>query len=206
MNKIVLFIIILIGLLSGIRYILKPWPVDTSKIAIVNTWSQFVQISQSQSTYTYTLLSGQFIKWLGRKVWWSHVGTLTISDWFVNMSGDSIVWWEIMINMESLESVDLTWSQKKELESSLKKSFFDTNRYKTARIGFVKNIWSWVILNITLKGITNQISVPLRINKAQNTISLASEFFVDRTKRGINELMPLVDTLMGISFDIQFKK
>ncbi len=147
------------------------------------------------------------IIWIGSKSTGStHTGSLSGKSGKVAYHDGNIVSGSIEIDMNSLKSSDLAGKDKAKLESHLKSSeFFDVAKYPTAKFEIIKispldantertasmksivNLTNIMTGNLTIKGVTRAITVPVNINiKAASVQITSSMFTIDRSLWGVN--------------------
>lgn len=147
------------------------------------------------------------IVWIGSKSTGStHTGTLKGKTGSVAYKDGTIVAGNIEIDMKSLSSTDLTGKDKAKLEGHLKSSeFFDIEKYPTAKFEIVKispldantertasmkslvKLTNMMTGNLTIKGVTRSVTVPVNINLKATSVKITSSMFgIDRSLWGVN--------------------
>ncbi len=164
-------------------------------------------------TEAYTVLADKStLTWKGFKPTGSHNGTVGISAANINVANDKLAGGKFTIDMNSIKCLDLPREgnySALDLEGHLKNAdFFDVEKFPTAlfEITDVKDGDEGKINvsgNLTIKGITKNITIPATFGAANGFVSLKSEpFKVDRTEFGIEyKSMKLVDMIKDKSID-----
>ena len=181
--------------------------------------------AESADTEAYTLINDKSVlTWKGFKPTGSHNGTVAISKGNINVADAKLVGGKVMIDMNSIVCLDIPADAKgnADLVGHLKnEDFFDVPKFPAAtfEITGVENTDEGKINvsgNLTVKGITKNITIPATFGEANGFATLKSDVFkVDRTEFGIEfKSMKLVDMvkdksisdLIEISFDIMAQK
>lgn len=116
---------------------------------------------------------------------YSLTGKIKLKDANIEVDGDSLKAATILIDMASINHDD------KNLESHLKNlDFFDVSKYATAafetvRIENLNKTSAIAVGNLTIKGITLPMTIPLSITKKGSNKTLKAKMSIDRTKYGI---------------------
>ncbi|RBL93867.1 YceI family protein [Chitinophaga flava] len=144
------------------------------------------------------------VEWIGTKPTGKHHGTLRLVGGAVYIKDTLITGGQLVINMHSLQDVDLRadTAMKNKLERELKSdAFFNVERYSTAVFEItaiksyhpvvgeeveLKDATHLISGNLTLKGITENISFPARIQLNNDELVATANFNIDRTLWGIN--------------------
>lgn len=139
------------------------------------------------------------IEWKGFKPTGTHTGTLSISEGNFQMNGDEIVGGEFTIDMNTITVTDLEAGDGKEdLEAHLKGTveekqdhFFNVEEFPTAtfEVTGIKMEGEKTMMegNLTIKGITKNISFPVQMQNNGDMIEVSSEAFnIDRTQWNVN--------------------
>lgn len=125
------------------------------------------------------------IKWVGTKVTGkTHEGTVKVIEGGIQLSGDAITAGKFTIDMTSINVTDLDGSMKEKLESHLKNDdFFSVDKFKTANLAITSVDGNNVSADLTIKGITNEISFPAKVVIDNNGVLTASaDIEIDRSK------------------------
>jgi polyisoprenoid-binding protein YceI len=128
------------------------------------------------------------IKWIGKKVTGQHNGTIKLASGEVAVNGKNLNGGNVVIDMKSLASTDLTGDGKGKLEGHLKADdFFGVDKYPTSTFTVTKVTpagagKATVTGNLTIKGKTAAITFPATYTVAGNTVTVsAPEVKVNRT-------------------------
>ena len=133
------------------------------------------------------------IEWIGRKLTGEHSGTMRLKEGWVIMNSSTLIGGEFIFDMTSIKNTDIEspeWSLK--LDNHLKSSdFFNVDSFpkaileikKNNSISEANNLGStyWVSADLTIRGITHEISFPYQLEKSDSTLSAIGRVDVDRT-------------------------
>lgn len=133
-------------------------------------------------------------KWHAKKVTGEHFGTVQLSSGEITLDGTKIVGGTINVNMSSIDVTDLTGEWKDKLVGHLKSDdFFSTEKFNTATLKIKsvtpiagakasegKNNFT-VVADLTVKGITKQITFPAMIIINKGQVIANADFNIDRT-------------------------
>lgn len=139
--------------------------------------------------------------WIGKKVTGQHNGDIKISKGSLIFDGNTLKSGNFTVDMNSINALDVLGGEKASLEAHLKglkedeaDHFFNVKKYPTATFELTKATklinnpeGNYVINgNLTVKGITKQISFKADIKSMGNTVKVTTpEFTVNRTDFGI---------------------
>lgn len=140
------------------------------------------------------------IDWKGFKPTGAHNGTIAIEKGVINTNQENVIMsGNFVIDMTSIVSHDLQGEKKLDLESHLKGTvpgkegdFFNVNEFPDAtfeitNLEAVENGNYNLSGNLTLKGVKNNITIPVKTLMENNSLVLTSApFTIDRTKWGVN--------------------
>ena len=167
--------------------------------------------------------SGEFkvlnskMTWKGFKATSSHNGEITITEGKLYVKDTKLVGGEFEIDMNSITNRDIADnSYKKKIENHLKSAdFFDVQKYPKATFEItnvsVKDEISIIEGNLTIKGITKNISFPATVLVEKSGVTLLSDKIkIDRTDFGIKYnsgkfFKNLKDKLIRDIFEVSFK-
>ena len=116
---------------------------------------------------------------------YSLTGNIDMKDANIQTKGDSLKSATIYINMATISH------DNKDLEAHLKgKDFFEVTKYPTAifetsKMEYINANSVKAIGNLTIKGITQPVTIPLSITKNAKGKILMAKVSIDRTKYGI---------------------
>jgi polyisoprenoid-binding protein YceI len=133
------------------------------------------------------------IKWKGKKLTGDHKGEIKLGTSEVKAGPSELAHGTIVINMSSLTNTDLTDKKKNaDLVGHLKSDdFFATAKYPTAtyRITTIspgeKADENIVTGQLTLKGISETLSFPIKVKMEGNQMKVTGKAVMDRTKWGV---------------------
>ncbi len=174
------------------------------------------------ATDTYIVdVSASQIEWKGFKPTGTHNGTIAIENGEIHTKDNLVSSGSFVMDMNSINSLDLEGEGKQKLESHLKGTiegkegdFFNTKEFPEATFEITKaeSMDNGIINlsgNLTLKGETNNITFPVNITKDETSLLLKSETFtIDRTKWDVNFGSKSVFDNLGDAFindDIELK-
>lgn len=161
------------------------------------------------------------IDWIGRKVTGEHSGSLNLSDGFISWNGKSITGGKITFDVTSIKNTDIEspeWKQK--LEGHLKaEDFFHTDSFphaileikrQTTIIDENKTIREGVLADLTIRGITHEITFPFILTQSKNILTGEGSVDIDRTLYNIQYKSgkffdDLGDHLIYDDFTVQFR-
>ena len=132
------------------------------------------------------------IDWIGRKVTGEHSGTLNLSDGFVIWNGKSITSGKLTFDMTSIQNTDIEspeWKEKLEKHLMAEDFFFvdsfphailEIKNHRQTIDDKSENI-DQIIADLTIRGITHEITFPLQISQANSRFSAEGIIEIDRT-------------------------
>lgn len=160
------------------------------------TSAKEVATPEAQAT-TYTVdTAASMITWKGSKPAGSHTGTINLQSGAVQVAGDAITG-SFVIDMNTITNTDLEGDSKASLEAHLKGTaegkedhFFNVAAHPTASFevtGVTDNAGVKTMQgNLTIKGVTKNVSFPVTYAIVGDDMTLSSETFtIDRTEWGI---------------------
>lgn len=127
--------------------------------------------------------------WLGKKVTGQHSGAVNVAKSAIISDGKSIMGGTIEFDMNSITNTDVAdkeWSDK--LVGHLKsEDFFNTAKFPISKFEITKTVLKEgnnydVTGNLTIKGITNEITFPAMIKMDKKTLVTVAKITVNRTK------------------------
>ena len=131
--------------------------------------------------------------WIGEKVGGEHEGYVQISSGEITISennegrGWRIVDGSFVIDMNSIECIDLQGDWKNGLEEHLKdEDFFDTKKYPESTFEFIVDNENTIEGVLTIKGISKKIKFDYKGNKTKDKIIIIANIIVNRTDFDIN--------------------
>lgn len=148
---------------------------------------------------TYTAdAANSGIEWIGTKPAGTHTGTVNITSGEFVMGEEGITGGAFVIDMNSITVTDLEGDQKANLEAHLKGNaegkedhFFNVAEFPTASFEVTgmtaEGEKTMMEGNLTIKGITKNISFPVTVVNNGDMIEVSSETFaIDRTQWNVN--------------------
>lgn len=156
------------------------------------------------------------ISWKGFKPTGEHYGSISISEGTLVSKIGKIAGGTILIDMNSIVVEDIPAEDEgngKLLGHLKNEDFFDVENHATSTFEVInlleseaRNVLSG---NLTIKGITHEISFPVQISKSETEVTITSETFtIDRTKWDIKYASKSIFGDLGDKFindDIEFK-
>ncbi len=144
--------------------------------------------------------SASTLGWIGTKPSGKHNGSFAITSGNVQLADGTIKGGEFVIDMNSLTVLDLTGKGKEGLEGHLKApDFFDVakNPISTFAISDVAKLDAaqtttlvgathTIAGNLTMHGVTKNISFPAIVTVAKKKITAVADFNIDRTEWGMS--------------------
>lgn len=221
--KSIVFIALLVVVWYWLYLYFSPKTPDNSLIAQVQTWAMVDSgsVNVEDIDRTFILNSWQRIWWHWRKVGWEHFWLVDAISWSILTSWSEVIGGWIDIDLRTIQVEWLTWTLNDQLIVHLKESFFQVQDYPIASLQIVWTTWfvqseenstwfdasstqTWMIVNLTMHWVTNQIIVPLIIDFTWQNLVLDSVFYVDRTQWWIVEAEWVVDKYFWISGKLMF--
>lgn len=126
------------------------------------------------------------MQWHGSKVTGEHNGTIQIQSGELKVEDGKITAGEFVIDMSTIkETVDESNAEAakyaRKLEGHLKnEDFFEVETYPTSKFVITKVEGNTVSGNLTIKGITKEISFPATINVSESDLTAHAEFTINR--------------------------
>lgn len=132
------------------------------------------------------------LEWVGEKVTGKHWGTVGIKTGTLTINGNSITGGEIHVDMNTINVEDLEGDTKAKLTGHLKNDdFFSVEKNPIVKFVITKVKADSKLKNgnthtvtgkLTIKGKTETISFPARINVSDDEVTAFASFKLDRTK------------------------
>jgi polyisoprenoid-binding protein YceI len=148
------------------------------------------EVSQEVEDGTYQINAEESqVNWQGERVLAEHTGTVEVKLGEFVIENNELVSGNVVIDMTTI----ITDENIESLENHLKNDdFFNVSDYPEAslELTIVEKITGsqeyQASGDMTIKGITNEISFPVILKEADNGLVLESSFSVDRTNWGVN--------------------
>lgn len=156
------------------------------------------------------------VNWVGKKVTGEHTGYLSVGNGTVTVEKNAVTSARVSMDMNSIVCTDLTNEEyNKKFVGHLKSDdFFSVEKHpnSTFEITSVKpaaNGQYTVTGNLSIKGITNEISFPAKISVDKNVVKANGTAKIDRTKWDIRYgsgkfFASLGDNMIYDEFEISF--
>ena len=143
-------------------------------------------------TTTYKVDAAQStFKWTGKKVTGSHWGYVKFSGGQLTVENNAVKGGSFDVDMTTMNSQDATGGMGEKLMGHLKSAdFFDVAQFPKSTL-VLKSVTPKsgnefdVKADLTIKGITNEVSFPATIAIADGKLTAVASFNVNRTKYGI---------------------
>lgn len=175
--------------------------------------------------FAVTLVFGQSKKVIASDIhWWgykvakteasSHEGNLNLKSGTIVMKGKQVVGGTFVFDMNSISATDVSGEMKTKLDGHLKTGdFFEADKHPTATYKITSvakskdKIYNYTITgNLTIKGKTNVVSFPAKIQFSKGVVSIVSnKFSFDRQKFDIVYQSTMKDVLIKDDIDMLVK-
>jgi polyisoprenoid-binding protein YceI len=154
----------------------------------------FSQQNKNAGLYKLNVVSSKLMWKCAGKFGGGHEGTLTFLSGNININQDGKPdKGAFAINMNSINNLDQTGNDKKDLEEHLKSDdFFSVKQYPQASFSIVsitptKKPGLYTIVGaLTIKGKANEISFPATITTSGTNVKATATTSINRTKWGVN--------------------
>lgn len=155
------------------------------------------------------------VYWTAKKVTGEHTGYVAIQNGNVLLKDGVISDASVTMDMNTIECTDMQGEWKDKLVGHLKsEDFFSVEKNPTASFD-VKSVKKSGVQNVvtgdlTIKGITHEVSFPVEVKHADNTFTASGTAKLDRTKWDIRYrsgkfFTDLGDNLIYDEFEIRFE-
>jgi len=115
-----------------------------------------------------------------------HTGTVDIADGYMAYGNDAFMQGEFVIDMTSISESE---NNERFLQHIRSDDFFTVDRYPTSTLTVndiaTQNGTSTVNGELTIRGITNEVSFPATIERSDDELNASAEIEIDRTKWGV---------------------
>lgn len=132
------------------------------------------------------------LNWNGKKVTGEHSGTVKLSDGTLTVDGGKLTGGSFTFDMNSIVCTDLTDAgyNAKFIGHMKSEDFFNTAKYPTSTFKITKVTPKGgdaydITGNMTIKGITNAVTIPSTVKVTANGIEASGKATLDRTKYDI---------------------
>ena len=156
-------------------------------------FASITSIVFSLNTYNLNLDSSS-LEWIGRKITGEHNGTINFSSGYVALDDKTIKSGTFIVDMSTIKDLDIeNITYRKYLEDHLNdKDFFDTKVYPFAKLiileqlepdSIAKSLGYNSVINcaLTIKGITDSITIPANVTILNNHATANGSIDIDRT-------------------------
>lgn len=143
--------------------------------------AQTYQVSPSESN----------VKWVGKKVTGSHNGDIRIKSGELVFDNNQLTGGNIVIDMTTINTLDLKGDSKGQLEGHLKSDdFFGVNNYPTAKIKITRVVPQGpgkykVTGDLTIKKETKEIKFIATVDQNGSQVTASADLTVDRTEYNV---------------------
>lgn len=155
-----------------------------------------VEASVKQGAITYkAVVAETIVDWVGSKPAGKHNGTIGISQGEVSVDGTNLVGGKFTLDINSIQVLDLQGDEKGYLEGHLKGTakpedadhFFNVSKFPTGEFVITNYADGKLTGNLTLKGVTKEISFPAKVQVTEHEVVISSETFtINRVDFGVN--------------------
>ncbi len=127
------------------------------------------------------------VEWSATKVvGGGHNGTVGIDTGYVRIENGAIVEGLFVLDMTTIEVLDLNGAKAKMLQGHLSsKDFFMIKKFPTCTLTVKEQKGNMLRCDLTIKGITNEVSFPVDLGSDDSSLSATANIEVDRTKYDI---------------------
>jgi len=160
---------------------------DSSKAT--SSAGEVAEASNAAATYA---IDGSTVGWLAKKVTGEHNGSIMVANGEINVEENAITAGNFTIDMKSIKVLDIPADNENngKLTGHLNSpDFFNTDSFPTAEFAITKatalennpDANHIVYGNLTIKGITQEISFPAMVNISESALTAKANFSIDRT-------------------------
>lgn len=186
---------------------------------VETTEKQVVSKASDESIALPINLNNSTVEWLGKKVTGQHNGTVKISSGEVLLGDGNLKGGNFEMDMNSITVLDIQNPEPNaKLTNHLKSDdFFDTENHPISKFEITsvseqvddKGNTHLVSGNLTIKGITKNITFPAMVSIDERTVTAKADFDIDRTewdvRYGSGKFFDnLGDNLINDNFNIKF--
>ncbi len=135
----------------------------------------------------YTAVAAEsMISWKANKIVGGHEGTINLAKGKANTKGDALVGGTFIFDINTLKCTDIPAedeSNAKLVGHLLSPDFFNAEQFSNASFEITKVDGNNVSGNLTIKGITKNVTFPASVSTDGDILSISSEMFtIDRTE------------------------
>ncbi len=150
------------------------------------------EVAEASNAAVSYAINGSNIGWLAKKVTGQHNGSINVSNGEINVEDGAITAGNFTIDMKTIKVLDIPADNEMngKLTGHLNSpDFFNTDSFPTADFAITKvtalenNAEANHIVygNLTIKGITQEISFPAMVNISDDALTAKAVFSIDRT-------------------------
>ncbi|TAE17260.1 MAG: YceI family protein [Bacteroidetes bacterium] len=132
------------------------------------------------------------VNWVGSKPTGKHTGTISLSSGYLLANDTALLGGKIVLNMNTINTTDLTGGEKTDLDNHLKDGdFFDVAKFPTAEfeiasVGTDSLGAKQLTGNLTLKGIAKQVVFPVTYSYTAGVLTAKAATTIDRSLWGVS--------------------
>lgn len=153
---------------------------------------RYMSLANKETSEKFTVVKEKTtVKWKGQKLTGSHTGTVPVKSGTLEISDGVLIGGTFVFDMQGMANEDIENEKSKtKLMGHLRSGdFFNTAEYPEAKLVItdVKTINGEgreyeVTGDLTIKGKTNSITFPARINQSEGELEATADITFDRTK------------------------
>ena len=159
--------------------------------AILSVLTLFAMATKPHVDHVRVNTENSTVKWKGSKISSSHNGTVNILKGTLSIDHGTLVGGQFIIDMQSLETTDMSEEYNKKLDGHLKnEDFFNVAEFPNALVIITSakkrdgNDYD-ITADLTIKGITHSINFPAVVILNGLNFTATANIKIDRTKWGI---------------------
>lgn len=153
---------------------------------------------------SYTAVTGSVVKWLGKKVWGSHPGQITLSEGSVTVKDGKVQGGKLVIDMKTIKTLDDAGAK---LDGHLSgPDFFDVAQFPIAEFAITSVENGIIVGDLTMKGVTKEISFPGTVTVNGDIVTAKAKTNIERALWNVKGMEAVIDKYFEIEFDVSFKK
>ena len=124
------------------------------------------------------------VEWTATKVTGSsHSGTVNLKEGGLQVADGKVTGGKFTIDMTTIACTDLSGGMAKKLVGHLNsEDFFSVAKHTQANLAILKSDGNNLVANLTIKGITKEITFPATVKTADGVLTATAEITVDRTQ------------------------
>lgn len=138
--------------------------------------------------------TGTVLNWSGKKVTGAHNGKISVKAGELTVSGANITGGKVTVDMNSMTCEDITDAETngKFLGHMKSEDFFDVKKFPTAEFAITKvsplkskdaqGNTHEIEGNMTIRGKTNPVKFPAKVEMAKGSLKASGELTIDRTQ------------------------